>query len=67
MQNITNDDWANAIACRIADEWCGKSDFPEDADLLRDILNKYFVENPERCICMIGTGIIEEGYFDEIN
>jgi hypothetical protein len=67
MQNITNNKWAATIANRITDEWSGKNDFPEDADLLRDVLNKLLVENPDQCKRLVGTGIIEENYFTEID
>ncbi len=30
-------EWANAIAERLSDEWDGKSEFPEDAKLLKEV------------------------------
>ncbi len=59
--------WARAIANRIADEWDGKQDFPNDAKLLEDILSKLFMAHPEECYKLIGTGIIEEDFFDNLN
>ena len=47
-------------------EWDGTSEFPEDAVLLRKVLEKLLTENPEDCKKLIGTGIIEEDYFDEL-
>ena len=64
MSNITNAQWAEAVALRISDEWNGNDDFPEDAKLLKRILTKLFKENPGECKKLIGTGIIEEDYFD---
>lgn len=63
MQNLSIKDWAEAIANRISDEWDGKNDFLEDANLLKEILSKLLTENPEQCKKLIGTGIIEENYF----
>jgi len=60
----TNGDWAEAISCRLADEWSGKKDFPEDANLLQKILMELFTKHPELCKKLIGTGIIEEDYFE---
>lgn len=59
-------DFANAISIRIVDEWDGLDEFPEDANLLREILKKLFIANPEECRQLIGTGIIEEDYFCDI-
>lgn len=64
MPSIT--DFAKAISIRIADEWDGADDFPEDANLLREILEKLFLLHPDECQRLIGTGIIEESYFDDI-
>ncbi len=63
MPSIT--DFATAISCRLADEWDGAEEFPEDADLLRAILEKLLISHPEDCRQLIGTGIIENGYFDD--
>lgn len=57
-------DWADAIASRISDEWSGKKEFPEDAEKLRKVLKQLFSKSPEACKELIGTGIIEEDYFD---
>ncbi len=65
MQNLEN--YAGAIALRISDEWHGQSDFPEDAILLRKVLQKVLVDNPEECKKLIGTGIIEEDYFEDLS
>jgi len=63
----TVDRWSKAIAGRLADEWDGKSGFPEDADLLRDVLTRVFSACPNECRRLIGTGIIEESYFEPID
>lgn len=59
-------EWAQAIATRIADEWSGGSDFPEDALLLKECLTELFVLHPDICARLIGTGIIEESYFEDL-
>jgi hypothetical protein len=59
--------WAKAIAGRISDEWEGKLDFPEDAFLLNEVLIKALSAVPKECVRLIGTGIIEETYFDSLN
>ena len=59
-------DFSSAIALRISDEWEGTSDFPEDALVLQKVLEKLFSENPEECEKLIGTGIIEEDYFEPL-
>lgn len=60
-------DFARAISFRLADEWNGASEFPEDSILLRKVLEKLLTENPEECKKLIGTGIIEEDYFDQLS
>jgi hypothetical protein len=62
-----NSKWAEAIAERISDEWSGKSDFPEDAMLLKSILKNFFQKSPDICERLIGTGIIEEDYFEPLD
>jgi len=64
MPDLEN--FAVAIALRISDEWHGGEDFPEDALLLREVLEKVLIDNPNECKKLIGTGIIEEDYFEEL-
>ncbi|MFQ5428137.1 MAG: hypothetical protein ACE5EZ_04060 [Thermodesulfobacteriota bacterium] len=64
MSNLEN--FASAIALRISDEWDGKVEFPEDAILLQEVLEKVLICSPEECKKLIGTGIIEEDYFEEL-
>ena len=59
--------FAKVISYRLADEWDGASEFPEDASLLRKVLEKLLTENPEECKKLIGTGIIEEDYFEQLS
>jgi hypothetical protein len=66
MREPTDADWANAIASRISDEWRGKSDFPEDAELLRNVLAQALTAHPHSMAKLIGTGIIEEDYFEPL-
>jgi hypothetical protein len=58
--------WAKAIAKRLSDEWDGKSYFKEDFNLLEDVLTKALSAVPDECMKLVGTGIIEESYFDVI-
>lgn len=62
----TANDWAGAIATRVSDEWGGKSEFPEDAELLKTTLAKILRKFPDECMRLVGTGIIEESYFESI-
>ena len=64
MSNLT--EFAKAIALRISDEWSGKNEFPEDAALLQSGLEKLLINNPDDCKKLIGTGIIEENYFEKL-
>lgn len=59
--------WAAAIATRLSDEWDGKSEFPEDAELLKDVLAKVLSAFPEECMRLVGSGIIEESYFEALD
>ena len=63
---MTLKSFAKAISCRLTDEWDGASEFPEDAILLRKVVEKLLVENPDTCKRLIGTGIIEEDYFEQL-
>lgn len=58
--------WAKAIATRISDEWDGKSEFPEDAKLLEEVLIKALCAVPDECMRLVGTGVIEESYFEPL-
>ena len=59
-------EWAEAIATRLSDEWDGKSEFPEDTNLLKEVLAKALNAVPDECMRLVGTGIIEESYFDPL-
>ena len=59
--------FAKVISYRLADEWDGASEFPEDAILLRKVLEKLLTENPEDCKKLIGTGIVEEDYLEQLS
>lgn len=60
-------EWAKAIAERLSDEWTWGEDFPEDVELLRDVLEKALAAVPDDCMCLVGTGIIEESYFEPLD
>ena len=60
-------EWAKAIAKRLSDEWAGKSEFPRDAELLKEVLTKALSVVPDECMRLVGTGIIEESYFEPLN
>ncbi len=66
MRHIANE-WAEAIATRLSDEWDGKSEFPEDAELLKEVLIKALKAVPDECMRLVGTGIIEESYFEPLD
>ncbi|OGW16392.1 MAG: hypothetical protein A2Z60_05130 [Nitrospirae bacterium RIFCSPLOWO2_02_42_7] len=65
--NHSTDEWARAIAERLSDEWDGKSEFPEDAELLREVLTRALNAIPDECIRLVGTGIIEDSYFEPLD
>ena len=65
MTHTTNE-WAKAIAERLSDEWDGKSESPEDAELLKEVLTRALNAIPDECMRLVGTGIIEESYFDPL-
>jgi hypothetical protein len=60
-------EFASAIALRISDEWSGKFDSPEDAELLKEVLEKALKAVPYECMKLVGTGIIEETYFYDLD
>lgn len=62
-----SDKWAKAIAERLSDEWDGKAYFPEDAELLREVLTKALSAVPDECMRLVGSGIIEESYFEPLD
>ena len=47
-------------------EWDGKAEFPEDAELLKEVLIKALSALPVECMRLVGTGIIEESYFEPL-
>lgn len=65
IYHVDSDEWAHAIAVRIADEW--HSDFAEDKDTLRQALEVTLKSSPESIKSLIGTGIIEKNYFNPID
>ena len=65
MQNTYN--WAQAISLRIVDEHPLKDEFPKDSETLRTVLEKLFLENEWAVKKLIGTGLIEENYFEPLN
>ena len=65
--NHSTDEWARAIAERLSDEWDGKSEFTEDAELLREVLTRALNAIPDECIRLVGTGIIEDSYFEPLD
>ncbi len=58
--------WADAIALRIVDEMYSKDEFEEDYKALQGILRTLFLQNPWAIKKLIGTGIIEENYFEPL-
>jgi hypothetical protein len=66
MTHPTNE-WAKAIAERLSDEWDGKTEFPEDSELLKEVLTKALSAVPDECMRLVGTGIIEKSYFEPLD
>lgn len=66
MSHSTNR-WAKAIAERLSDEWDGKKDFPQDAELLKEVLTKALSAVPGECMRLVGSGVIEESYFEKLD
>ncbi|MCF6227917.1 MAG: hypothetical protein L3J82_04505 [Planctomycetes bacterium] len=62
----TLNDWADAIAMRIADEWNSDAD-REDRILLESVLSDVLRTNPAGARKLIGTLVIEEDYFDPLD
>ena len=62
----TDADWADAVATRIASEWSSMGGFAEDYALLRDVLRELFTLHPEHCQRLVGTGVIEDTYFEPL-
>lgn len=58
--------WSEAIALRLTDEWDGADSFKEDALLLKKVLTGLLSKNPDKLLQLIGTGIIEESYFEDL-
>lgn len=61
----TSLDWVYAIALRIADEW--PTNDSEDRERLFAALLEAFIKAPEAGLKLVGTQIIEEGYFDNLD
>lgn len=51
---------AKELATRIADEWTGKEEWPEDVGILRNVLCHCFESCPDQAKKLIGTGIYEQ-------
>jgi len=61
--NKSAGEWAQAIADRVADE---SSYDEDDKKILNEALTKALTVCPDAILMLIGTGIIEESYFDDI-
>lgn len=65
---ISMNKWAKAIALRISDEWDGYTkENKEDVLTLQKVIENSLEKNPEGCKMLIGTTIIEENYFDDVD
>ena len=65
IDDIPAEDWASAVAVRIADEW--GHDQQTDRQLLCDVLEKAFLRCPDLLPLLIGTEIIEDDYFTDLD
>jgi hypothetical protein len=63
----SNEDWAKAIAMRIVDEHTIKDGFPDQAQEIQTVFEKLFSENAWAVEALVGSGMIEEDYFDPLN
>lgn len=59
--------WNNAIARRISDEWVGRLDFPSDAEKIFEVVLSGLIARPDLTEALIGSGVIEEDYFKELS
>lgn len=59
--------WAEPVAMRISDEVSGLKNNSEDKKSLYNILSKLFLHNPSLIAPIIGTTIIEEDYFKNLD
>lgn len=66
MNQLDHAKWAAAIAQRISEEWSGSRASPDDAELLRTLLEKMLSRDIESVAALIGTGIIESDYFESL-
>ena len=58
--------WSEALSTRIIDEWDGSKAFTDDAETLKKLIKKALFQNPIFLKKLIGSGIIEEDYFDDL-
>ena len=58
--------WAHAIAERITDEWNRIKEFPQDALILKIHLGRMLLQDSHAVDRLIGTGVIESNYFDDV-
>jgi hypothetical protein len=65
INGVALEEWANATALRISDEW--HSDCIEAKTLLNKSLTLAFINTPEALLPLIGTEIIEETYFESLD
>jgi hypothetical protein len=65
IRGVDSSLWAKAIAVRVADEW--NSDFVEDRDILINALEVSLNKSLESIKSLIGTGVIEENYFEALD
>lgn len=65
IQGVDSSLWAHAIAVRLADEF--HSDFEEDRDTLEHALELSLNNSYESVLSLIGTGIIEQDYFESLD
>jgi len=59
--------WAEAISTRLIDESDFAQHFPEDACNIQKLLASILSQHPHEIEQMIGTGLIEEEYFDRLS
>ena len=63
MLKLASPKWIDAIVARVKDEL----PYEEDNQLVAKAVRHYLEQDLSRCHEFIGTVIIEENYFDELN
>jgi len=64
IHGVNANQWAKAVAERIADEWEHSKECQLSKAILISVLETVLAANPIQCERLIGTGVIEANYFE---